>query len=546
MTELGFLVSFFASREDAFNARRQLRRRGFGHVAVILRPPAGRPRIHNVGPIQKVLLGLAGGLAMGALVGLLIVALGRIISRVQLPFTIEFSMLIGALAGLLLAPRIQLGISSHLVEQLKHWMLADETVVVIEGEPGSLGLALPILRQISEDQPAVFPFHPKHTYETDSLEAIQQEVLTGAQFQKHALLIASEHHTVVKPRAGEPLLARADKCEREIDRIRRDLDTALRLELGVSPSAEWILDNGYIIQGHIDDVRLNLPRRFYHELPLLDTLDQVGTDGASAEAEPRAYKLASEMVLHTDGRLDRSNITEFLETYQSVEQLSIGELWAMPIMLRIALIDRIRILGEQVALRLRQREQGDFWAHRLVSTVRRDPNQLFSMLAALAQEQPDPSPYFAVQFTSLLYDEEAALIPARSWLERVLDSPLAELVPRQQARQAANQVSMGNAVTSLRQLALLDWREVFEQLSRVESVLRGDPTGDYRLMDFETRDRYRHAVEEIARGAHTSQENVAQAALRLAANQGRQETRDPRAAHVGTYLIGPGRQQLVK
>jgi cyclic beta-1,2-glucan synthetase len=546
MTELGHLIGFFASPKDARLARRRLRRRGFGRVAVIQRSSEGRPRIRNVGPIQKALLGLAVGGALGALLGLFLSTPAAIAFDLYRLATVGISTAIGALVGIIGTRQIGLGVDPHLAEQLGRWMLNDETAVIVQGEPGVLSLALPILRQITEEQPAVFPFHPKHEYEADSQQSIQQEVLTGVQFQEHALLLAKEHRTVVLNGTGEPLLAHLDRSEKVIGQIRSDLDAASRLELGISPSAEWILDNAYVIQGHIDDVRLNLPRRFYHELPILDRPDQPRIDEKSIQALPRAYALASEMVLHTDGRLDRANITEFLEAYQSVEQLTIGELWAMPIMVRIALIDRIRSLATQTSLRLRQREESDFWAHRLVSTVRRDPNQLFSMLAALAEELPDPSPYFAVQFSGQLYDEEAALIPARSWLERRLESPLAELVPRQQAHQAANQVSMGNAVTSLRQLALLDWRDVFEQLSRVEGVLRGDPTGDYRLMDFETRDRYRHAVEEIARGAHASQEDVARAAVRLAAAQGREETADPRAAHVGTYLIGPGRRRLVR
>jgi cyclic beta-1,2-glucan synthetase len=546
MTEFGHLISFFATAKDARLARRRLRRRGFGRVAMVQRTPGGHWRVRNTGPIQKAVLGLAIGGASGALLGLFLSTPAVVAFDLQALWTVGISTLVGVLLGWVLSPRIGLGVDVRLVEQLGGWMLADETAVIVQGEPGELCLALPILRQVTEDQPAVFPFHPKHSHPTDSQELLQREVLTGVQFQEHALLLAKEHRAVARSGTGEPLLARLNKSEKVISQIRDDLDAASRLELGISPSAEWILDNAYIIQGHIDDVRLNLPRRFYHELPVLDTPDHGGADEAPLEAAPRAYTLASEMVLHTDGRLDRANITEFLEAYQSVEQLTIGELWAMPSMLRIALTDRIRSLAIQASLRLRQREEGDFWAHRLATTVRRDPNRLFSMLAALAEQQPDPTPYFAVQFTGQLYDEEAALIPARSWLERRLDSPLAELVPRQQANQAADQVSMGSAVTSLRQLALLDWREVFEQLSHVEGVLRGDPTGDYRLMDFETRDHYRHAVEEIARGAKVSQEDVARAAIRMAAAQSREETADPRSAHVGTYLIGSGRGRLVR
>jgi cyclic beta-1,2-glucan synthetase len=64
----------------------------------------------------------------------------------------------------------------------------------------------------------------------------------------------------------------------------------------------------------------------------------------------------------------------------------------------------------------------------------------------------------------------------------------------------------------LRQLALEDWRKIFEKLSRVEQLLRRDPSGVYAKMDFDTRDRYRRAVEELARGSGQSEAQVAQRA----------------------------------
>ena len=545
MTDLGSLISFYSTREDSSAAMRQLQRRGFGRVAMIHKSRQGRIRIWNVWPLQKALLGSGGGLSLGALIGLLAVALTPITSGVPAQLVVGVSMVIGGVAGWLLAPWIQLGVDTQTVEKHARWLVPDETVLILQGKVPSLSLALAVLRRIGENQPSIYPFHPRRSFVVDTLEAIQDETLTGVQLEQHALLLASEQRMVVAHEEGEPLLGLVDECEKAINAVRQDLEAASRLELGITPSAEWILDNAYIVQGHIDNVRQNLPKHFYHELPLLPAAEMAGP-GSYAGAEPRAFRLATEMVTHTDGRLDRSNIAEFLETYQSVEQLTMGELWAMPLMLRIALIDRVRVLAGQVVQRLRQREAGDFWANRLVTTVRQDPNQLFSILAALAQEQPEPTPYFAVQLTGQLYDEDAALVPARSWLERRLGSPLAEFVPPQQARQAADQVSMGNAITSLRQLALLDWREIFERLSRVEGVLRGDPSGDYRMMDFDTRDRYRHAVEEIARGADASEEHVARTAVRLASTQAGDLAGDPRVNHVGSYLIGPTRRDLIR
>ena len=160
-------------------------------------------------------------------------------------------------------------------------------------------------------------------------------------------------------------------------------------------------------------------------------------------------------------------------------------------MLRTVLLENIQQLSERALWELREGEIADFWANRLISTNRRDPNQLFSILAELTETQSKPSPYFATQLIDYLYDEGSALVPVQSWLERTLRKSLNEISLREKKRQTKDQISIGNAFNSLRHLALLDWKECFEKLSGVEKILRQDPAGIYTQMDFATRDRYR-------------------------------------------------------
>ncbi len=215
-------------------------------------------------------------------------------------------------------------------------------------------------------------------------------------------------------------------------------------------------------------------------------------------------------------------------------------------MLRIALVDVLRHLADEVSRRLRESETADFWANRLLTVARRDPDRLFFFLAELAREQDDPSPYFAAQLTEHLYDEEAALAPVRSWLERRLAGELGDVIQREQNAQAATQVSIGNAVSSLRQLTFIDWREVFERHSVVEKMLRADPGGIYPRMDFDTHDRYRHAVEELSRGSGRPEDEVARAAIAMSDGPGDGRAEDSRPGHVGYFLIGPGRSRLAE
>ena len=185
-------------------------------------------------------------------------------------------------------------------------------------------------------------------------------------------------------------------------------------------------------------------------------------------------------------------------------------------MLRMVLIEGIEQLAGRALTELREQEIADFWANRLITANRRDPNQLFSIMAELTETHPSPSPYFASQLIDYLYDEGAALAPVQGWLERTFHKSLNDLILREKNRQTKDQISIGNAFTSLRQLALLDWKECFERLSRVEQTLRQDPAGIYPQMDFATRDRYRRAIEDLRRGSGLEEEQIAQRVLDLA------------------------------
>ncbi len=79
-------------------------------------------------------------------------------------------------------------------------------------------------------------------------------------------------------------------------------------------------------------------------------------------------------------------------------------------------------------------------------------------------------------------------------------------------RQAALNVTVRNVITSMRLMSALDWTEFFESVSLVDEVLRSG--SQFAAMDFATRDRYRHAVEELARGSEHTELDVATARRR--------------------------------
>jgi cyclic beta-1,2-glucan synthetase len=110
-------------------------------------------------------------------------------------------------------------------------------------------------------------------------------------------------------------------------------------------------------------------------------------------------------------------------------------------------------------------------------------------------------------------------------------------------RQAADQVSVANAITSLRLCSALDWRQYVESVSLVEQVLQRDPAGAYARMDFLSRDRQRQAVEELAAPGGEAQVRVALKAIESARQAAAKLSPADRTAHVGFHLIAEGRRQ---
>jgi len=539
--EAGILIGYFAKRDEAREALRKLQRRGIRRAALVTKTADGDVHIRDPFLWRRAFGAILAFIPFGVLASVASLVLHWPVPILSGGLSALIPILAGGLIGTLfggvLIRRSKYGVERRLLEDHARWLVSEETVLILQAPIETLRFPVAVLRESGDIPPAVFVLHPKR--ENPIGDARSPGVpLAPTQIQEHAKRLAMDHEVDPKPQRNTELLERLEQARQWVHLVCSDLSEASRLEQRVPPTAEWLLDNEYIVESNARDVQLNLPRRYYQQLPALANEPYRGL--------PRIYGVARELISHSNLRLDRENLLAFIEAYQSVRTLTIGELWAVPQMLRIALIESIQDLAARALTELREREIADFWANRLITANRRDPNQLFLILAELAATQPGPSAYFAAQLVDHLYDEDAALVPVQSWLERTLPKSLSDLNLREQNRQTKDQVSIGNAFTSLRQLALLDWRQIFERLSRVEQLLGLDPSGVYPKMDFDTRDRCRRAIEEIARGCGQAEEEVAQRAIELATQAARESAEDERWIHVGTYLIGEGRRDLAR
>ncbi|MCX5886760.1 MAG: cyclic beta 1-2 glucan synthetase, partial [Proteobacteria bacterium] len=339
---------------------------------------------------------------------------------------------------------------------------------------------------------------------------LRAELFSSDQMKQHGKALAGSHK-LSPGHAPDQLLTRLAENEGVLIGARNLLTEAVKANRRIAPAGEWLLDNFYLIEEQIHTARRHLPKGYSRGLPRL-------LNGPSAGL-PRVYDIALEIISHGDGRVDPENLSSFVAAYQTVTTLKLGELWAIPIMLRLALIENLRRVGARIAADRIDRNRADYWADQMTEIAEKDPKSLILVIADMARSNPPMVGSFVAEFARRLQGQSHALALPLTWIEQRLSESgltIEQLVGSENQQQAADQVSMSNSIGSLRFLGAMDWREFVETMSIVEQTLREDPGGVYGKMDFATRDRYRHAVEKIAKSSGRSETEVARQAIQLA------------------------------
>ncbi|HET9834664.1 MAG TPA: glucoamylase family protein, partial [Vicinamibacterales bacterium] len=293
-----------------------------------------------------------------------------------------------------------------------------------------------------------------------------------------------------------------------------------------SPATEWLLDNFHIVVAALRDIRHDLPAAFFRRLPWIAADEFAGV--------PRICAMALELIRCSAGRLEPQRLQRFITAFQSITPLTMGELWAWPSALKLALVEHLRARADILATSRAHQLEAD----RLVDALETP--------AHVRERWPSHvHPAFVIRLLQRSREHETA-VALREELDAALNSrgQTVEDAIRSEARhQASEQAFMANLIGSLRLISTFDWSEFFESVSLVEQVLRRDPVAVYGRMDFASRDRYRHAVEEMAEPTGEAQVRVALKSVERA-RQIAERTPEAREAHVGFYLIGEGRRQF--
>ncbi|MGA8048629.1 MAG: glucoamylase family protein [Burkholderiales bacterium] len=368
---------------------------------------------------------------------------------------------------------------------------------------------------------------------------LRSELFSADQMEQHGKTLATSH-TLGAKRIRDPLLTRLAENESVLLEACDLLTAATKDNRPITPAGEWLLDNFHLIEEQIRTARRHLPVDYSRELPRLGNGPSSGL--------PRVYDIALETISHGDAQVDLEGFGRFIAAYQTVTTLTLGELWAVPIMLRLALLENLRRVGTHIIAHRMGRDLADFWTDRMAETAQNDPKSLILVVADMARSNPPMSSSFVAELARRLHGHGAALAMPLNWVDQRLSElglSIAQLVQAENQQQAADQVSISNSIGSLRLLAATDWHAFVETMSIAERTLREDPAGVYGRMDFATRDHYRHVLEKIARRSGLAEEQVARSCVQLAREAAARNDGDDRAAHVGFYLVDRGLPQLL-
>jgi hypothetical protein len=231
---------------------------------------------------------------------------------------------------------------------------------------------------------------------------------------------------------------------------------------------------------------------------------------------PRIYHIASEAIAHGDGRWDAASLTSYLTAYQQVTPLTLGEVWALPGMLRLALIENLRRISMEVIKAQQDRNLADTWITRIFECAESAPGDLIMVVADMARSRPPLTSAFVAELVRRLQGHGNALSLPLTWVDQCLREQgitTDVLIHSFNQQLAASQLSVSNSIAGLRLLSETDWADFAETISVVEQALRNDPAGIYPRMHFNTRDHYRHVVEILARDSGLSEPEVAEKAL---------------------------------
>ncbi len=361
---------------------------------------------------------------------------------------------------------------------------------------------------------------------------IRAEIFGPQRFGQHGRSLGETHRAALSTDRSATFFPRLQSNIRSLREAIHYIGVQAATGYDISPAAEWLLDNSHLIEAQLKEIHEGLPGSYFRTLPVL--LDE------PLAGLPRVYGVAWAFVAHTDGAFDETLLTHFLCAYQERRELNLSEMWAMPTTLRVVLIENLRRLAERVATNQAAREAANLCCDNFESFSPRKLDQLLVLLERLGVGH-----VFLAQMAQRLRHQgvkDDASIPDRhqEWLGKT-QTDLAAALAQQAADQAADNLSVSNAITSLRAIGDADWPDIIARTSTLMRLMLMSPV--FQAEDSGTRDQSLHDLEKLARRRGCSEISVAKSLLGL---MDKPQGHDSLEAVPGHWLRGSGRPALMQ
>ncbi|MCD5414997.1 MAG: hypothetical protein LR001_08385 [Clostridiales bacterium] len=363
----------------------------------------------------------------------------------------------------------------------------------------------------------------------DDSEDFTDILLSKEELIKHAKEIARKHTVYNKTKLNRMLITRLGDNFNRIALIHKELNERINKKHELSIASEWLLDNFYKIEEQIKEVKKELGKERFLKLDIINR--------GFWKEYPRIFVTMLELVSHTDANFDEETLVEFIKEYQLMRILSISEIWAISLVIRVAIIDFIRLISEKAYRIEKDRDLVD-------QIFSKGNHEVINILKKTSKEKINSS--FIEYFLKKLRKEDIDSGEILAYIEKnnyKYNIPIKKIIEEEHKEQTGLKISIGNAIVSLNEVSTIDWNDIFESLSVVEEVLRKDPAGIYSKMDFESRDYYRKQVEIIAKKCRLEEISVARKIVECAKSN-KTENYTEKSNHVGYFLIDKGRKEL--
>ena len=290
------------------------------------------------------------------------------------------------------------------------------------------------------------------------------ELFNNEQMEQYGSVLAQSHRLTQNRTVGI-LLNRLEQSEAILIKSYQILSKTSTSTNHITPAGEWLLDNFYLIEEQISIIKKHLSKGYEKSLPQLA--------GGALQNYPRIYDIAQQMIQHSDGRWDLKTLCDYLHSYQNVTPLTLAELWAVPTLLRLAVVENLSRVSVQVVSNMKGHHLADSWADKMEEVAVSDPEKLVLVIADMVRSEPPMMNAFVAELARRL--QSAALALPLTWMEQKLEEEgltIQQLVQAENTQQAADQVTVSHCIASLRRLSGVVWRDFVEKMSVVEHITR--------------------------------------------------------------------------